>query len=195
MQFEWWRKREKRKPAIRLVRDSSSDEGGGPFGRYISVLEWCSVAPTVVYFVSFGQHLGRICTFISQSTESVEIETEFEVLEFFCLASSSSRSGYGYFSSTLCTLRRSIDHASRYLFFFVFPSAVSSSICPFIRHFIIVSSLSFFFFFRFAIESFLRSFLIFFPIRSSLPLSITRKKKNTMERDFIRRYLKKAIFR
>lgn len=28
MQFEWWRKREKRKPAIRLVRDSSSDEGG-----------------------------------------------------------------------------------------------------------------------------------------------------------------------
>lgn len=151
------------------------------------------MAPTVVYFVSFGQHLGTICTFISQSTESVEIETEFEVLEFFCLASSSSRSGYGYFFSTLCTLRRSIDHASRYLFFFVFPSAVSSSICPFIRHFIIVSSLSFFF--RFAIESFLRSFLIFFPIRSSLPLSITRKKKNTMERDFIRRYLKKAIFR
>lgn len=30
MQFEWWRKREeKREPAIRLVRDSSSGEGGG----------------------------------------------------------------------------------------------------------------------------------------------------------------------
>lgn len=166
--------------------------GGGPFGRYISVLEWCSVAPTVVYFVSFGQHLGTICTFISQSTKSVEIETEFEILEFF-VSLHPLRVQVMDISPRHCvhcadrsTMPRNISSSFSLLRFppqFA-PSFVISLLLPL-----------FLFFFRFAIESFLRSFLIFFPIRSSLPLSFTRKKKNTMERDFIRRYLKKAIFR
>lgn len=195
MQFEWWRKREKRKPAIRLVRDSSSDEGGGPFGRYISVLEWCSVAPTVVYFVSFGQHLGTICTFISQSMESVEIEIENLKFSSFFVSLHPLRVQVMDISPRHCvhcadrsTMPRNISSSFSLLRFppqFA-PSFVISLLFPLFL---------FFFFFRFAIESFLRSFLIFFPIRSSLPLSFTRKKKNTMERDFIRRYLKKAIFR
>lgn len=145
MQFEWWRKREKEN------RQSGSFEirhrtRGGP----VRSLHFC------FGMVLSGADGGLFREFRPASRNNLHFyfpidgkrrnwNWEFELLEFFCLASSSSRSGYGYFSSTLCTLRRSIDHASRYLFFFVFPSAVSSSICPFIRHFIIVSSLSFFF--------------------------------------------------
>lgn len=130
--------------------------GGGAFGRYISVLEWCSVAPTVVYSVSFGQHIRknmRASLPFSQSAKSVGIGMEFETLEFFFFFVSSFIvfTFRLYFSSTLCTLRRSIDHPSRYLFFFfVFPSAVCFSICLFIRyssfHYCFLS----FFSFRFA---------------------------------------------
>lgn len=152
------------------------------------------MAPTVVYFVSFGQHLGTICTFISQSTESVEIE--IENLNFSSFLSRFILFAFRLWIFLLDTVYIApIDRpclAISLLLRFPF--------CGFLLNLPLHSSfhycfLSFFFFFRFAIESFLRSFLIFFPIRSLLPLLITRKKKNTMERDFIRRYLKKAIFR
>lgn len=152
------------------------------------------MAPTVVYFVSFGQHLGTICTFISQSTESVEIEIENLNFSSFFVSLHPLRVQVMDISPRHCvhcadrsTMPRDISSSFSLLRFppqFA-PSFVISLLFP----------LFLFFFFRFAIESFLRSFLIFFPIRSSLPLSFTRKKKNTMERDFIRRYLKKAIFR
>lgn len=170
--------------------------GGGPFGRYISVLEWCSVAPTVVYFVSFGQHLGTICTFISQSTESVEIE--IENLNFSSFLSRFILFAFRLWIFLLDTVYIApIDRpclAISLLLRFPFCGFLLNLPLHSSFHYCFLSFF-FFFFFRFAIESFLRSFLIFFPIRSSLPLSITRKKKNTMERDFIRRYLKKAIFR
>lgn len=144
MQFEWWRKREKRKPAIRLVRDSSSDEGGAR--SVVTFLFWNGAQWRRRWFISWvsASISEQSALLFPNRRKASKLKLRIWTSRVFCLASSSSRSGYGYFSSTLCTLRRSIDHASRYLFFFVFPSAVSSSICPFIRHFIIASSLFFF---------------------------------------------------
>lgn len=158
MQFEWWRKREeKREPAIRLVRDSSSGEGGG--GRsVVTFLFWNGAQWRRRWFIPWvsASIFGRICahSFHFPNRRKVsELEWNFETLEFFFFFVSSFIvfTFRLYFSSTLCTLRRSIDHPSRYLFFFfVFPSAVSFSICLFIRyssfHYCFLS----FFSFRFA---------------------------------------------
>lgn len=177
--------------------------GGGGFGRYISVLEWCSVAPTVVYSVSFGQHIRknmRASLPFSQSAKSVGIGMEFETLEFFFFFFVSSFIVFTfrlYFSSTLCTLRRSIDHPSRYLFFFfVFPSAVSFSIRLFIRyssfHYCFLS----FFSFRFA-NPFLVA--IFYKILHCISHGIffdqKKKEKHGWKEDLFDVIFEEAIFR
>lgn len=194
MQFEWWRKREKRKPAIRLVRDSSSDEGG---------------ARSVVTFLFWNGAQWRRRWFISWVSASISEQSAL----LFPNRRKASKLKLRIWTSRVF-LSRFILFAFR-LWIFLLDTVYIAPIdrpclaislllrfpfCGFLLNLPLHSSfhycfLCFFFFFRFAIESFLRSFLIFFPIRSSLPLSITRKKKNTMERDFIRRYLKKAIFR
>lgn len=193
MQFEWWRKREKEN------RQSGSFEirhrtRGGP----VRSLHFC------FGMVLSGADGGLFREFRPASRNN---------LHFHFPIDEKRRNWNGIWSSRVF-LSRFILFAFR-LWIFLLDTVYIAPIdrpclaislllrfpfCGFLLNLPLHSSfhycfLSFFFFFRFAIESFLRSFLIFFPIRSSLPLSITRKKKNTMERDFIRRYLKKAIFR
>lgn len=199
MQFEWWRKREeKREPAIRLVRNSSSGEGGeGAFGCYISVLEWCSVAPTVVYSVSFGQHIRknmRASLPFSQSAKSVGIGMEFETLEFFFFFVSSFIvfTFRLYFSSTLyiaSTIPRDISSSSSFSLL-RFASQFASSFD--IRHFIIVSFL--FFLLDLRILSSSRYFIKFCIVFHTVFFSIKKKRKTRMEGRSIRRYLKRQFF-
>lgn len=194
MQFEWWRKREKENRQSGSFEIRHRTRGG---------------ARSVVTFLFWNGAQWRRRWFISWVSASISEQSAL----LFPNRRKASKLKLRIWTSRVF-LSRFILFAFR-LWIFLLDTVYIAPIdrpclaislllrfpfCGFLLNLPLHSSfhycfLSFFFFFRFAIESFLRSFLIFFPIRSSLPLSITRKKKNTMERDFIRRYLKKAIFR
>lgn len=193
MQFEWWRKREKENRQSGSFEIRHRTRGG---------------ARSVVTFLFWNGAQWRRRWFISWVSASISEQSAL----LFPNRRKASKLKLRIWTSRVF-LSRFILFAFRLWIFlldtvYIAPidrpclaiSLLRFPFCGFLLNLPLHSSfhycfLSFFFFFRFAIESFLRSFLIFFPIRSSLPLSFTRKKKNTMERDFIRRYLKKAIFR
>lgn len=169
-------KKRERKPAIRLVRDSSSDEGG---------------ARSVVTFLFWNGAQWRRRWFISWVSASI---SEQSALSFPNQRKASKLKRNLKFSSFFVSLHplrvQVMDISSRHCVHCAdrstMPRNISSSFSllrfpPQFAPSFVISLLFplflFFFFFRFAIESFLRSFLIFFPIRSSLPLSFTRKKK------------------
>lgn len=192
MQFEWWRKREeKREPAIRLVRDSSSGEGGGGvrslhfcFGMVLSGADGGLFRE---FRPAYSEEYARIASIfpIGEKCRNWNGIRNSRIFFFFCLVF------YRFHVQVIFLLDtvHCVDHPSRYLFFFfVFPSAVCFSICLFIRyssfHYCFLS----FFSFRFANPFFVAIFYkILHCISHGIFFDQKKKRKTRMEGRSIRR--------
>lgn len=188
MQFEWWRKREeKREPAIRLVRDSSSGEGGGGGVRSLHfcfgmVLSGADGGLFREFRPAYSEEYARIASIFPIGEKCRNWNGISKLSSFFFFLSrllSSSRSGY--ISPRHCvhcvdrsTIPRDISSSSSF-FLLRLASQFASSFD--IRHFIIVSFL--FFLLDLRILSSSRYFIKFCIVFHTVFFSIKKKKKNT----------------